>query len=261
MTSTTQRDVLRIWHDVIFALFIREIKSRFNDRLGLAWTVIQPIIFIVILSLMRGRLDSGWTHTMPTFVFVFYGISVVLFFNATINSVYNSVKKNKALFAFRQVTPIAAIISSSFFELFVQLFIYTTLYLMVYLLKIDIVFNNALLIIYCILCVWIIALSIGTIFAMVRCFIPEFDKIKSILMRPLIFISGVFFSLKDVPRDIWHLLDWNPILHCIEIMRGAAYLTFQPVGVSLSHLSFVMLASLTLGLCIYTAIWKRAISN
>lgn len=63
---------MTIWGDVIFAIFLREIKSKFNDKLGVSWSVISPVAFIMILSLMRGKMDGGETHGVPTFFF--YGL-------------------------------------------------------------------------------------------------------------------------------------------------------------------------------------------
>ncbi|MFB9213680.1 ABC transporter permease [Vibrio sinaloensis] len=261
MTKAIKRTRFEVWKNVIFALFLREIKSRFNDKIGLAWTVIQPIMFIIILSLMRGRLDGGVTHSIPTFVFMFFGMSTVLLFMSTMNAVYNSIKKNKALFAFRQVTPIAAVISSAFFEMIAYIFIYIIMYMIMYFLKIEIVLFNFLLLLLCVVSTWLIAISVGLIFALIRSFIPEFDKVKAVIMRPMLFISGVFFSLQDLPRSTWKYFDWNPVLHAIELIRQAAYPSFGAIGVSLGYLLFLTLTLVCFALATYTSLWKMAISN
>ena len=79
-------------------------------------------------------------------------------------------------------------------------------------------------------------------------------------MRPLIFISGVFFSLQDLPKNTWKYFDWNPLLHAIELSRQATYSSFGAVGVSHSYLSLVTITIFTFSLCLYVALWKKAIS-
>jgi capsular polysaccharide transport system permease protein len=79
-------------------------------------------------------------------------------------------------------------------------------------------------------------------------------------MRPLIFISGVFFSLQDLPKNTWKYFDWNPILHAVELSRQAVYSSFGAVGVSHAYLSLVTISIITLSLCLYVALWKKAIS-
>jgi capsular polysaccharide transport system permease protein len=54
MTTVIKRNKWEIWRDVIFALFVREIRTGFNDKIGISWSVIQPVVFIFILSFVRG---------------------------------------------------------------------------------------------------------------------------------------------------------------------------------------------------------------
>lgn len=260
MAKVNKRSAFQIWKDVIFALFLREMRSKFNDKLGLGWAIIQPVLFILILSLMRGKLEGGITHSMPTFIFMVYGLSNLLFFRQTLGCVSNAISSNKALFAFRQVQPLSAIIATALFELLIQIFIFLVIYLLVYILRIEIRIDNALIMMACILQIWLIAIGGGVIFGLIKSFVPEFDKVRTIAMRPLIFISGVFFSLQDLPQNTWKYFDWNPLLHAIELSRQATYSSFGAVGVSHSYLSLVTLSIITFSLCLYVALWKKAIS-
>lgn len=260
MAKVNKRSAFQIWKDVVFALFYRSIRSDFNDKLGLGWAIIQPVIFVMILSLMRGKLEGGTTHSMPTFIFMVYGMSNILFFNKTLGSVSNAIKSNKALFAFRQVQPLSAVIAIALLELLIQIFIFLLMYIVVYVLRIEMRIDNALIMMACILQLWLIAVGLGLIFGLIKSFIPEFDKVRMLAMRPLIFISGVFFSLQDIPRNTWKYFDWNPLLHAIELSRQATYSSFGAVGVSHSYLSLVTLSIITFSLCLYMALWKKAIS-
>ncbi|WP_413701727.1 hypothetical protein ACLKMH_09320 [Psychromonas sp. KJ10-10] len=80
MALVKKRSTLKIWGDVIFAIFLREIKSKFSDKLGISWSVVSPVAFIMMLSFIRGRFDGGETHTVPTFFFMVYGLVLVQFF-------------------------------------------------------------------------------------------------------------------------------------------------------------------------------------
>ncbi|MFA0473191.1 ABC transporter permease [Vibrio sp. 10N.222.51.E8] len=260
MSKINKRSPFIIWKDVIFALFLREIRSKFNDKLGLGWAILQPVSFILILSIMRGRLDGGETHSMPTFIFIIYGMVNILFFNSTLNSVSNSIKKNKALFAFRQVKPISSVMSLALLELLMQIFIFILVYIVVYILRIEMRIDDPILMMFCMFQIWLIAVSLGIFFGIVKQFIPEIDKIRTLAMKPLIFISGVFFSLQDIPKNAWVYFDWNPLLHAIELSRQATYSSFGAIGVSHIYLSFSTLTIFTFSMCVYVALWKKSIS-
>ncbi|WP_102798358.1 ABC transporter permease [Bowmanella denitrificans] len=261
MARKTKRNPWVIWKDVIFALFAREIRVGFNDRLGIGWAILQPIIFIFVLSFFRGRLDQGETHTIPTFVFIAFGMVLIQCFLQTFTAGVKAIKKNKALFAFRQVQPISVVLASGLFELLIKIFVSLGMGLMMYFLNLDFQLSDPLSFIFYFLILWLFSLSLGFLVGIAVLYIPEIDKIQSLMTRPLFFISGVFFSLQDFPSDYWWLLDWNPILHAIELSRFAAYPSYGLVGVSNSYLAICVLISTFLSLSVYQACWKKAISR
>lgn len=261
MTTITKRGPWTIWKDVIFALFAREIRTGFNDKFGISWSVISPIAFIFILSFVRGRMDGGETHTVPTFVFMAYGLLFIQSFLTTLTKAAASIKKNKALFAFRQVQPISAVIASSLFELLVKIFVLLGILVVMYLLGMDVNIANPLLLLSCFVLLWLLSVSLGLMFGILEMFVEEISKLRELATRPLFFISGVFFSLQDFPHEYWYLLDWNPILHAIELARYAAYPTYGQAGVSLSFLGLTTLVTLFLAFSIYQGYWRQAISR
>ncbi len=261
MALVKKRSPLKIWGDVIFAIFLREIKSKFSDKFGISWAVLQPVSFIFILSFMRCSLDSGETHTMPSFVFIVYGMLCIQLFLTTMSSAAGSIKKNKQLFAFRQVQPIASTIAIVGFELLVKVVIILVIVIAMYFLDIEIKIYDPLAVLFCFLQLWLLATSIGLLFALGALFVPEIDKIRSLMQRPLLFISAVFFSLQDMPPQIWKYFDWNPILHAIELSRQAAYPTFGAVGVSELYLNICTLTLFFFALACYHIYWKQAISR
>lgn len=261
MTIVLKRNKWEIWRDVIFALFAREIRTGFNDKIGISWAVINPIAFIFMLAFLRGRLDGGLTHGVPTFDFIAYGLLLIQSFLQTLSTTAASIGKNKALFAFRQVQPISAVFAAFLFQLLVNVFVMIGILLCMYFLKMDVQIANPLLLIPCFILLLIFAMSMGLIFGMAEMFVPEVRRVREMATRPLFFISGVFFSLQDLPVEYWYLLDWNPILHAIELSRFAAYPVYGNAGVSLFYLSMTTLVTTFLSLLGYQAFWKQAISR
>ena len=261
MTTVLKRSNWAIWRDVIFALFVREIRTGFNDRLGLAWAIFQPLSFIFLLSFLRGRMDGGDTHTVPTFEFMMYGMLLIQLFLDTLTNCAAAIKKNKSLFAFRQVQPISSVLASALFSLLIKLSVFALIFLIMYFLKMDFKLDDPLFILLNIVTLWMFAVSIGLMFAIALCYVPEVSKIQSVLTRPMFFISGVFFSMQDVPKEYWPYLDWNPILHAIELTRHAAYNTYSIEAVSEFYLFSSALIALFFAACIYHISWKQAISR
>lgn len=261
MALVKKRSTLKVWGDVIFAIFLREIKSSFNDKLGIAWSVISPVAFIFMLAYIRGRMDGGETHTIPTFFFMLFGILLVQFFLGLVGKVSEAIRKNKQLYAFRQVQPISSIIAVASFELLVKIFIIMTLAMICFFLKMDINIYDPTLVIFNFFRVWLFSTSIATLIALAICYVPEVKKIQSLAMRPMFFISGIFFSLQDIPQEYWHYLTWNPLLHAVELTRYAAYPSYGDAGVSYLYLDIFTLTSIFFALACYHISWKQAISR
>jgi len=261
MATIIKRNNWAIWRDVIFALFVREIKTSFNDRLGLAWAIFQPLSFIFLLSYLRGIIAGSDSHTVPIFEFMMYGMLLIQLFLDTFMNASNSLQKNKALFAFRQVQPISSVLATSGFYLLVKLVVFTLIILLMYFLGMNSRIDDPLFLLFNVFAVWFIGLSLGLLFAIGQCYLPEVSKIKSILIRPLFFISAVFFSMQDIPKEYWGYLDWNPILHAIELSRHAAYATYSTDAVSEFYLFSSALVLLFFSLAVYHISWKQAISR
>lgn len=261
MTTVRDRSKNQVWTDVVFAIFLRHLKSQFSDKLGLGWSVVSPLFFIIGLSFVRGLIDGGDTHGIPTFFFMVYGILFVITFLNTVTSVSGAITANRALFAFRQVQPIAALAATALLDLLVKLIVALVIFLFSYLMQFEIRVDDPLAVIFCFFSAWSLAVSIGTLFALGGEFVPELHKIRTLIMRPVFFISGIFFSLQDIPEEYWHFLDWNPLLHAVELGRSGAYSFYDSSGLSGVFLAYSSLFIFTTSVIIYRLCWKQAISR
>jgi capsular polysaccharide transport system permease protein len=133
--------------------------------------------------------------------------------------------------------------------------------IIMYFMGMDLHISNPLLLLACFLLLWIFAITLGLLFGIAELFVSEIGKVRQLLTRPMFFISGTFFSLQDIPREYWHLLDWNPVLHAIELTRYAVYSTYGSEGVSLQYLSGTVLFFSFFSLAVYHIAWKQAISR
>lgn len=252
---------LRGWRTVIFALFLREMQSKFNDKLGLGWAFIEPFIFIFAMSFARSFISGDDVHSVPLFTFMMIGLMGVQSFMTCTGSVPNAIKQNKPLYAFRQVQPIASIITSWFMEFAIKCGVIVLIAIGIYVLDLDFQVADPLLLIVLFTLLWAFSLSISLIFAVLIAFVPEVNKVKNMLNRPIFFISCTFFSLQDLPESTWHWLTWNPLVHLIELSRYACYPSYGDAGVSLSYILEVTTITLFLGLALYHITWKKILAR
>lgn len=262
MALVQKRTPLQIWGDVIFAIFLREIKSQSTDKIGLLWSVVSPLIMIGGMSAMRTFMSNGGdAHGMPIAVFMIFGMLLVQAFLTIFEKCSSAIAKNKPLYAFRQVQPISSVLGIALFELLVKIFVIITIAIICFVIKLEITIDFPIEVILLLLQVWLMGMSLGLIFGLATCYVPEMKKVQQLITRPIFFISGLFFSLQDIPMEYWHYLDWNPLLHAIELTRYAAYPSYGDAGVSNFFVNMSTLCAVFFALACYHASWKQAISR
>ena len=255
------RDHVSAWRKVIFALFLRDLQGQFNDKLGLGWAFIEPFLFIFGLSFLRSLSSTGDAHGLPILIFMMIGLIAVQSFIQGMPTIASSIQRSKPLFAFRQVQPISPILASTMLEMGIKIGVIVLAIVTLYLMKIDVPVADPLLLIILFVCLWLFTLSLSIIFAVMSAYIEETRKIMSLFMRPFFFISCTFFSLQDIPREFWHWLTWNPLVHFVELARFAVLPSYGDEGVSLSYIMECTLVALFFALALYHITWKSVLSR
>ena len=80
-----------------------------------------------------------------------------------------------------------------------------------------------------------LTLGFGVMNAFLFLAFPAWERIWTILTRPLFIISGVFFLFEDVPAELREYLWYNPLFHVTGQMRSAFYATYDAAYVSVVY--------------------------
>ena len=245
---------LRIQINVLRALIYREFIGRASlVKFGYLGILIEPLgvmaIFLTIFTVIRTR---GANEELGVLLFLITGIVIYTLFNAIAIRSMNSMDANESLFFYRQVQPIDTVYSRTIVEVVIYSVVFIILVIIAYLIRETFIMSDFALLIVSFISISIFSMGIG-IFLMIATFRYEWVKsVVQFLLRPLWFMSGVFFSLNDLPQNIRPYLSWNPILQSIELARHSfseSYLLNE--SVSLTYLIQVSLVVLTISLWLY----------
>jgi capsular polysaccharide transport system permease protein len=67
------------------------------------------------------------------------------------------------------------------------------------------------------------------------------SRIMAVVLRPLFYISPVFYVAEELPAEVVWLIRWNPLLHAIEVLRAGAFHSYQTyVGTLAVPLAFMV---------------------
>jgi capsular polysaccharide transport system permease protein len=262
-----KRSSLAIQRDVIFALFLRELRVRFGTyKLGICWAFIEPVAFITVLTAIRtaGFKSMGAqtdVHGIPFAIFFMLGFMLYSLFQKVSLQASDAINANRQLFAYRQVRVLDAVLARVLLESIIWLSVIVILTLGLMWLGMNIQMVDFLRFLSAVFGLLLVGFGLGVFFCVVKQRVREMEKVLKILMAPMLFISGVFFSLDQVPAKYRGYLDWNPVLHAIELAREAAYGSYSSIGVSMFFLYSCGIALTFLGLATYRLEWRRIVAS
>ncbi len=244
---------------VVFALLMREIKTRFGGKLsGVVWVLGAPLLQLAVLvwvnAMLRGRLTRG-SFEFP--VFLMTGLVPYQLFKGLWVQVMNSVSANRGLFGFRQVKPLDTMIARTVLEMFMSTIIFVVA--MALLGRIGyapVVPMDLLAVVLTFVVLALLGTGLGILSAVIVDVFPMWALLIQLVAMPLYMLSGVIFSLHGFSNEILALLLWNPVLHLVELCRAAflpGYSLLPGVGWALPLAWVVVVWSL--GLNIYW--WRR----
>lgn len=248
----SKRSSWEITKSVIFALFMREMRTRFGAyRLGYAWALLEPIIHVAVYVIVFGFVMQ---HTMPGInypVFLVTGIIPWLLFNSMLHRGSKAVTANQGLFGYRQVKPFDAFLARMLLEGLIHICALVTLLFLAAWFGLDFPMKDPLGILMAIILLFIFSFGIALTLCVFITQSPVLDKLMPLIVRPMYFMSGIFFSINSVPEKYHPYLLWNPVLHANELSRDALFGEFHSPGGSWQYLFISAVLSFTFGMALY----------
>ena len=255
------RSAAEIQKAVIFALLLRELKTRFGKtRLGYSWAILEPLTHVIVLVLALGVAVGATMPGVDYVVYLITGIVPWLLFSNLVSRSLTTVQANIGLFGYRQVKPLDAVIARVLLETVIHVLVFLVLILMAYLFGYKVQVHSPLE--FMAMAILFVVFTFG--FAVIMCILgalyPESQKWVPAILRPMYFISGIMFPLQLVPPQFHHLFDWNPVLHAMELFRAFYFNGFVTWHGDVYYFGLWAILPLVLGLAWYRRVRFRLLS-
>ena len=221
---------LRTVGRVVVALALREMKTRFGTtRLGYLWAIAEPAIYVLLFLGLRTAISDATPFGTSIVLFMMTGLLVVRTFVSVANGLTHSVSANRALLTYPPVKPNDVIFARFLVQALVM---YLVLFLFFLALsqavEFDVIVNPGSFF-AALAAVTLLAGGIGTFNAVVSVLMPFWGKLWGVMSLPIFVLSGIFYLPRSLPPFAQDILQWNPVLHCVEWMRMGTYLTYDPL--------------------------------
>ncbi|MFA7258377.1 MAG: ABC transporter permease [Aeromonas bestiarum] len=262
MTTLTSRTSLQVLRDVTFGLLMRELKTRFgNYRMGYAWALLDPLITIAVFCVIFGLRQRNGFGGVEAPVFVASGYLPFLMFQNTASRLQSAVSANRGLFCYRQVTPFTTLFSRFLLEVTIGVLVAVVLISGLVWFGFNAMPADPLAVLLGYGLLMMLSFAIGMLFCIAASLSSEAERLIPIVMRPMLWVSAVFFPLAAVPQGYQHLLLWNPIVHALELIRTGWIAGFKTPGGSWFYLGVFTLITLTLAMSSYRLSHQKLIAT
>lgn len=239
---------------VVFALILRELKTRFGNRfVGLVWVLFEPVANIGSVLILRVvvRQRTAGVQIDPAVYLVVAMIPFFAFRNIWFRMM-SAVNANAGLFGYRQVKPADAMAARAIME--------TTMYAMIFV---------AFMLIFAwlgerslparpleymgvVLIFMVFGAGLGLMSVVGVRKMPALETFLQLTTFPLYITAGVLIPINSFPATVIPVLLWNPLLHLVELSRWAFFPTYHPLmGVNLTYPLAWTLATLFLGVALF----------
>lgn len=249
-----KRSSWQIQKAVVFALILRELKTRFGNRLvGLFWVLFEPMANIAVMLILRVVVRQRSTGVMiePAVYLVIAMIPFFIFRNIWFRMM-NAIDGNAGLFGYRQVKPADAMAARAIMEVVLYTMIFVAFMLIFAWMDYRWLPDKPLeyLGVVAVFVTWGIGAGLMSAVGVKK--FPAINTFLQLTSFPLYITSGVLIPITTFPPLAIQILMWNPLLHLVELSRWAFFSTYHPLmGVNLEYPLVVGMVMLFLGVSLF----------
>lgn len=235
---------------VLHALILRELKSRYGNRhLGFMWALIEPIIFMSIfigIFQLIGRDSQGG---IPVPLFILTGFGPFLMFRNVFAEVAIGTRGHQSLLMFPQVTRMDLLISKLILTVLVSITVFLILMVALCFYGFTFQIEDPMGVMTGFTAMALLGFGLGLVLGALSI---RYEFVRSIsepvLGRPLLLTSGVFFTASMLPPAAREIVLYNPLIHCVELIRASMFESFESRYVDLNYVMVFTLVLISFGL-------------
>lgn len=212
----------------LLALSAREQKTRFaGGALGYLWAYVTPvfwIVFVVIVFNLIGRMPP--INVGPE-IFVASGILPYAMFRQIITSEVRVVVSGRHLRYLRPVNDAELMQAAAILELLntaLTAFIIFGGIILIFEIKPPAHLSTVYL---AMLLAWFLGVGFGSLLSVLSKLSDSVARATPIILRPMFWISGIFYTATELSTTVRDLLWWNPLFHTIELLREGFFLGYE----------------------------------
>ena len=204
----------------------KEIRGRYkNSFLGVLWSFLNPLLQLLVYSVIFGALLAGGDKTYPIYICV--ALIPWTYFTTAITQAAFTVIGNadiiKKVYFPREILPVSVVTSGA------VNFIISTIIILAF-----VIFSGVglswyiLLYPFILLIQYVLLLGIGFIVSSVTVYFRDLEHIIGVVLMAAFYATPIVYKLEQLPHTLQILVNLNPMTHLINAYRDIFYYHQMP---------------------------------
>lgn len=246
----------------IVALMLREMSTVYGRSPGgYLWAILQPVAFIVLLSIAFSLYLRSPSLGTSFPLFYATGVLPFLLFNDISSKVAQAVRFSRQLLAFGALSWVDLLIARALLNVITQLVVFLIVMVgisffepMPGMPEIAPIANGLAMAV-------VLALGVGAMNNFLFTILPLWQNIWAVITRPLLLLSGVFYTYEEMDANLQIFLFVNPLMHVTGEVRRGIYPTYGADYVSPAFVYAVGAGLLVGGLFLFQRFQDRLLDS
>lgn len=253
MHRSTARSHFQIQRDVIYALLLQDLTSRFGkSRGGFMWVLVEPIAHLLVPMFIFGFIRQALLPGVEYPVFLVYGFLPFLLFKSICLQMVKGVNTAQGLLNYRQVQLMDVFMAKAMAYAVIQAVVFAIVLTGLALFGYDVLPAHPIELAAVLALTIMLAFGLGLVFAAIASLVPDAQSVIQVMFMPLYFASGILFPVTRFAEEWIRWLAYNPVLHLVELTRAMAIDGYEPMKyVSITYPLVLALTSTAIGLMLY----------
>lgn len=210
------------YREMIFSLVHRDLKGRYkNSFLGFAWTFVNPLLQLLVYTLVFSVIMRSGIKDY--YLFLFVALIPWIFFSTCVGGGCNCILEQadmvKKIYFPREVIPLSYVISQ-----FVNMALCFLVVFAVLLISGKGLSLTAMIFLpYVMIVEFILSLGMALLFSSITVYARDISNILAIITMAWQFLTPVMYSSDQVPQEVRWVFYMNPMTSVIEAYRDILY--------------------------------------
>lgn len=214
------------YRDLLFQLARKDFLGLYQQTLlGPFWALLQPLLTVLTFIVVFNKIIGISTGSVPPFLFNLIGITLWNLFSEIFLQTSKTFSQNADIFSKVYFPRIIVALSALWLQIVlfgVQLFLLIVVYLYFFMTgQVSFELGRAFLIFPIILITTGIGFGGGLIFSVLTAKYRDLMSLLQLLIRLLMFICPIFYTLSMVPKKMQWFVNINPLSSLFEYFRFA----------------------------------------